>query len=312
LDELKSSKMTDGVDELFEIRTAFYLGNYNQCIYEANKLKPSSAEKKLERDVFMYRAYMAQRKFGVVLDEIKADGGAAQELAAVRRFAEFLAAPAERREALAAAADKALTSGVDDVIGPLMAANIHFYDGNHEAALRCLNGAGTSKEALEAMALTIQILLSIDRVDLAKKELKKMQDSDDDAILTQLALAWFNLAVGGDKLQDAFYIFQEMADKHGSTPLLLNGQAAALIAQGKLDDAEPILQEALDKDANHAETLINLVVLSQGLGKSPETASRYMSQLKDSHAAHPFVKNAVAKEAEFDRLARNYAPTVTA
>ena len=36
--------------------------------------------------------------------------------------------------------------------------------------------------------------------------------------------------------------YQEMADKHGSTPLLLNGQAAALIAQGKLEDAEPILQ----------------------------------------------------------------------
>ena len=49
------------------------MGNYNQCIYESNKLKPSSADKKLERDVFMYRAYMAQRKFGVVLDEIKSD-----------------------------------------------------------------------------------------------------------------------------------------------------------------------------------------------------------------------------------------------
>ena len=103
------------------------MGNYNQCIYESNKLKPSSAEKKLERDVFMYRAYMAQRKFGVVLDEIKSD--AAKELVAIRHLAEYLSAPSERKEALAAAADKALTTGVDDVIGPLMAANIHFYDG---------------------------------------------------------------------------------------------------------------------------------------------------------------------------------------
>ncbi|KAH3713462.1 coatomer subunit epsilon-like [Dreissena polymorpha] len=295
------------VDELFEIKTNFYIGNYQQCINEAQRIKPSNPDVRTEKDVLLYRAYIAQKKYGVVLDEIKPSHP--QELLAVRKFAEFLANESQR-DKIVRDLDSKMGSSVDvsNSTFLLMAASIYFHDQNYDAALRILH----SSESIECMALTVQILLKLDRVDLAKKELKRMQDTDEDSILTQLANGWFNLAVGGEKFQDAYYIFQEMGDKFASTPLLLNNQAACYMGQGRFEDAEGCLQEALDKDSNNPETLVNLIVLSQHLGKAPEVSSRYISQLKDSHRNHPFVKDYLHKESEFDRVCQNYSASVLA
>nr|XP_002738830.1 PREDICTED: coatomer subunit epsilon-like [Saccoglossus kowalevskii] len=289
------------VDELFEVKNAFYLGSFQQCITEVQNLKPSNKDVKTEADVFMYRAYISQRKYGVVIDEIRSSAGS--ELQAVKMFANYLANP-DRRDGIVKDLDGKMSSSVDITNNTflLMAASIYVHEQNNDAALRVLN----QSESLECAALTVQIYLKMDRVDLSKKELKRMQELDDDATLTQIAQAWFNLAVGGEKLQDAYYIFQELADKNTSTPLLLNGMAAAYIHQGKFDEAEGVLQEALEKDSNNPETLINMVVLSQHLGKAPEVSNRYVSQLKDGHQSHPFVKEYCAKELEFDRLAKQY------
>merc|ERR1712002_789368 len=113
---------------------------------------------------------------------------------------------------------------------------------------------------LECTALKLQALLSIHRPDLAKKEMKTMQEKDEDATVTQLAQAWTNMALGGEKIQEAYYIYQDMIDKLGSTALLLNGQATIFLAQGKFNEAESALQEALEKDPNNPNTLVNLIV----------------------------------------------------
>uniref|UniRef100_U5EV50 Coatomer subunit epsilon n=1 Tax=Corethrella appendiculata TaxID=1370023 RepID=U5EV50_9DIPT len=297
------TRQNDEVDELFDVSNAFYLGNYQQCINEAAKIsKPS-----LEKDIFLYRAYIAQRKYRVVLDEIKSNNDT--PLLALRFLAEYLSVKTKRESIISAVQSytekNSSNAGDLNVVWIIVAATIYCNEGNYESALQILHGVFH----LEFLSLQLQCLLSMNRVDLAKKVLQTMQEKDDDATLTQLSQAWLHIQIGGEKLQDAFFIFQDFCDKFSPSLLLLNGQAVCYIGQQKYDEAENILRECLNKDPSNYDTLINLLTLSQQKEKNNSLFNRYLSQLSDEHKDSQLIVSYGKKQAEFDRLVLQYGPS---
>lgn len=273
----------------------------------------------------MWRAYIAQHKYRVVLDGISESSSTSDALKAIRKVAEYFASSTEKRSAIVKYFDENRSAVVTDddnfdeqqtyskIIWCLSAATVYYNETLYENALSIVHTAIQLSSDLECLAMQLQCLLKINRLDLAKATLLKMQEKDDDATLTQLATAWINIEQGGEKLQDAYYIFQDFCDKFVATSLLLNGQAVCFIAQEKYEEADAALRNSLDEDPYNLDTFINLIALTQHYnvsGKSQEDViNRYLSQIKDLHPNCALITEYEKKENEFDRLCARYEPS---
>lgn len=83
---------------------------------------------------------------------------------------------------------------------------------------------------------------------------------------------------GGEKYQQAFYVFEELAQAPStSSAQSLVSQAVAEIHLGRLEEAEAALQQVLTKDPKHAEALANTIVLNVIAGKDVKELTRYES-----------------------------------
>ncbi|KAH9795940.1 Coatomer subunit epsilon-1 [Citrus sinensis] len=263
-------------DHLFNLRNNFYLGAYQAAINNSDltNLPPDDA---VERDCLVYRSYIALGSYQLVISEI--DESAATPLQAVKLLALYLSSP-DNKESTISSLKEWLS---DPAIGSnatlrLIAGIIFMHEEDYNEALKHTNAGGT----MELHALNVQIFLKMHRSDYAERQLRAMQQIDEDHTLTQLANAWLNLAVGGSKIQEAYLIFQDFSEKYPMTGLILNGKA----------------------DAKDPETLANLVVCSLHQGKS---TSRYLNQLKLTHPDHMLVKRASSGDESFERALQSVA-----
>jgi len=288
--------------DLFEVQNYFILGNYQAAINEANKLQKLSDSVRMDRDVLLYESYIAQRKYQIVLEEIKDTDPI--PLQSVRLLATYFSGDGEdSKEMVMKKLKEWLNKDTWNYYALHQVATIIYSnEGNYENAK---NHAFT--DILEGLAVIVHLYLKINRVDLAEKELKFMQQKDDDATLTQLASAWIALAVGGEKVQEALVIFQELLEKSGATSMLLNGIAVCNMHMKQFTEAEKSLLQALEKDPNDGNTIANLIVCYQHTGKSSELIARQISQLRNISPKHPWLIDALKVESSFDRLAESFA-----
>ncbi|XP_020221996.1 coatomer subunit epsilon-1 [Cajanus cajan] len=286
-------------DHLFNLRNNFYLGAYQAAI-NSSDVSNLSQDDVVERDSLVHRCYIALGQLQFVISEI--NDSAPTPLQAVKLLALYFSSPDNKESAISSLKDWLLA---DPAIGNnatlrLVAGLVFLHENDFNEALKYTNAGGT----MELHALNVQIFIKMHRSDYAERQLRIMQQMDEDHTLTQLANAWLDLAVGGSKIQEAYLIFQDLSERYQSTSLLLNGKAVCCMHMGNFDEAETLLVEALNKDARDPETLANLVVCCLHLGNP---SNKSFSQLKLSHPDHVLVKRVSSAEESFDRALQGFS-----
>lgn len=106
----------------------------------------------------------------------------------------------------------------------------------------------------------MQIYLSIDRPDLAKKEYERALKWAEDDLLLQYIEAMIGLKTGTEKYSNTYSFYTEqIGNPSVSSPHLLTSRGVTRLLRGEISEAKSDLEEAM-KSEEDAETLAALVV----------------------------------------------------
>jgi len=300
------------IDDLRTARNAFYLGQYQTCITEVGNLPPTVPF----TDVFRHRALAELNPAALDAAVTTTSPMALQSIKLYVMYKIHRGTPQHRQTVLDTLA--AWLKDPDfaaDITLQITAANIYFLDGNYKEALQI--ASTNANDNLEKLALQVQILLAMNRPDLAEKAARTMADLDDDDALAQLASAWVLLAKHTPAaLNEAFNTLTEVTEKYGLSAPVLSLLAVSLLLQHKARDAFQHLRQAreLARAAGQpasVETLVNSAVCMFHRGSATPAADDVLAKvLGELRAAHPqseFLQREAALAEQFDRCAAQYS-----
>ena len=294
-------------DELYTLRAQYWLGHYTLALDEgrAAARRPMSPHLKSEREELMLRCQLALGQY----DKVMAEGGSANAspaLQALALHASYLSSDASNKSSVVDNLKVLIASpeAAGNTSLQLTACHVFMAANQLKDALQCVHLGLT----MEHLAMCIQLYIKIDRLDLANEALNLLKQADEDSILAQLTSAYLAIATGRSRADDAVHMLMGLSEQYGPSLMLLNCLAVANLVGGKYEAAESNLREAIDEfgGENDADTLVNMVVCSQHLGRKGADIDKYLTALKMSGVSHPFVEGLVQVEGEFEREATKY------
>ncbi|TFK39790.1 coatomer complex protein [Crucibulum laeve] len=170
--------------------------------------------------------------------------------------------------------------------------------GEVEEALETL---GTETEDLEAVAIIVQIYLSINRPDLAKKQFERSKRWAEDDLLLQLIESNIGLVTGKDAyLNTSSFYTEQIANPSLSSPHLLTARGVTRILRNEIQEAKSDLEESLAQQKDDVEALAAFVVAAGLGGTKPSEAEELWLRLEKEHPNHPLVVDVTQKAELFD------------
>jgi len=286
--------------ELINIHNHFHQGQFQDVVdFDTSAFSPDNA---IPARVLQLRALIALGQVDDVVEDVK--GESAPELQAVGALAEHVAG---RTDAAVQTAEKLAASASDNATVQVLAGAVLHAAGKSDEALALLS---QHQGNLEAVSLIVQIQLQLNRTDVAVKEVAAARRWAQDSLLVNLAESWVGLRLGGDKYQQAFYVFEELAQAQATSSVRsLVGQAVSELHLGRTEEAQSALEQALQKEPGYADAIANLLVLNVITGKGMDES---VKTLEKADPNHPLLVDLAEKSELFDKAATKYKAKVAA
>eukprot|EP00796_Vickermania_ingenoplastis_P013264 gene13264-9107_t len=288
------------IDSLFDARNYLVVGNFKQAIMETNTPRPNSKKREEVDDMQADKLLIiAQAHIGMHEEELaqfRCNQGPAGHpvVEAVKTWTEFVIS---RKKAQAGASDPTVSAALSKLeenaaevdlaksCWAVFAVSALITVENYTAALNMANlwvsqlsdlpDPKMKRYRMQLRYLVVEALLRINRPELAQDELAVMENDDDESVFTILSQGIVSLYVGqkdnnAETLEQAASYFSNASVRYGQTPMLLNLEALALLALGRLEDAERRLTDAEQltfAPSHDLITAVNTAVMENRKGK---------------------------------------------